>query len=444
MTQNQQFLQDFENSMNKLNGMNEKIQNSLKQKKDFSDKLLAKLRDVNERIKGLAGQINKLKEDVATLQGQVSNNSSSITGKDAQILELTQKLNALEAEKQQISQQYTEFQRQVNDEKNALQQTINADEEKIRQLTDENTNIKNQADALTSELSGKGDLQAQHAEQLKAQTEDFQRQLAAQQQANQTKIDELMSKIKECDDKMLELQTQLQQKTDEAAAHVQSINDAQNQGQTQVAQLTQQIEELKTENNDLIQRIIGATKAIQQATSDLETLVNYVPNQQTDDEMEQLFSEIQLSIQNISSAIQGNPISANTAPIQRIQPNEEITLQDVATGSPVQIQYNSLLQQLKNKSSQIPGDNKYKKALQQLKTAQNPQDVATILSRNDVTFKNNAIMGGRKTKKMNKTKKMRKQKGGYTYKASAKRQSITTTSSARSSARGRGVTKRTH
>ena len=445
MAQNQQFLQDFENSMNKLNGMNEKIQNSLKQKKDFSDKLLAKLRDVNERIKGLAGQINKLKEHVNSLQGQVSNNSSDISGKDTQISELTQKLTALEAEKQQISQQYTDFQKQVNDEKNALQQKINEDEEKIRQLTDENTNIKNQADALTSELSGKGDLQNQHAQEIKSQAEDFQKQLETQQQANQTKIDELMAKIKECDDKMLELQTQLQQKTDEAAAHVESINNAQSQGQTQVAQLQKEIEELKTENNDLIQRIIGATKAIQQATVDLETLINYVPNQQTDDEMEELFSEIQLSIQNISSAIQGNPVAAaNTAPVQRIQPTEEITLQDSGTGSPVQIQYNVILQQLKAKSGiKGSGGQKYKDALLKLKTAQNPQDVAGILSSSGITFKNNAIMGGRKTKKINKTKKIRKQKGGYTYKNSVKRRSISSTSSFRSS-KGKGVTKRRH
>ena len=47
MTQNQQFLQDFQNSMNKLNGMNQKIQENLLQKKEFSDKLVAKLKDIN-------------------------------------------------------------------------------------------------------------------------------------------------------------------------------------------------------------------------------------------------------------------------------------------------------------------------------------------------------------------------------------------------------------
>ena len=45
MAQNQQFLQDFQTSMNKLNGMNQVIQNSLQQKKDFSDKLIARILD---------------------------------------------------------------------------------------------------------------------------------------------------------------------------------------------------------------------------------------------------------------------------------------------------------------------------------------------------------------------------------------------------------------
>ena len=64
MAQNQQFLQDFQSSMDKLNGMNDMIQNSLKQKKEFSDKLVAKLKEINEKIKDLAGQINQLKASV--------------------------------------------------------------------------------------------------------------------------------------------------------------------------------------------------------------------------------------------------------------------------------------------------------------------------------------------------------------------------------------------
>ena len=54
MTQNQQFLQDFQDSMTKLNGMNELIQNSLKQKKEFSDKLVVKLKSINQKINDLS------------------------------------------------------------------------------------------------------------------------------------------------------------------------------------------------------------------------------------------------------------------------------------------------------------------------------------------------------------------------------------------------------
>ena len=402
MAQNQQFLQDFQSSMDRLNGMNDMIQNSIQQKKNFSSKLLDKLKAINDKIRDLVGQINKLKENVDTLQGQVSSNSTNISDKDKQLTDLTQKLTALEAEKQQISQQFTDFQKQVIDEKSALQQKIDDCESKIRQLTDENTNIKNQADALTSELSGKGDLASQHANEIKSQTEDFQKQLETQQQANQTKIDELMAKINESDVKMLDLQTQLQQKTDEAAAHVQSINDSQSQGQTQIAQLNQQIADLKKENDDLIQRIIAATQAIQQASDNLELLANTVPNQQTDQDVDQLFSEIEQSIQNISGVLQGNPMQPPIAQ-QKINQNEPITLTDAANNQPVQVPYKTIFDGIRKKVSQNAGP-KYKDALTALKNA-TPDQVASILNEKGVSFKNNQIMGGRKTKKMKKRKK---------------------------------------
>ena len=422
MAQNQQFLQDFQSSMDKLNGMNDMIQNSLKQKKDFSDKLVLKLKDINEKIKDLAGQVTKLKESVNGLQGQVANNSTAIGDKDKQIADLTQKMTALEGEKQQISQQLTDFQKQNNDEKIALQQKIDADEAAIRKMTQDNETLKKQADTLTAELANRGDMASQHAEQIKNQTEEFQKQMAQVQQENQAKIDGLMAQIKDCDDKMLDLQKQLKDKTDEAAAHAQSITDTQTQGQNQIAQLNQQIEDLKKQNDDLIQRIIAATQAIKQATENLEILANSVPNQQTEQYIDQLFAEIEQSIKNISGVIQGNP----SQPVHQIQADEEITI-SVPGGQPIQVPYKTIISELKRKAAQGGNVQKYKDALAQIRQASNPTDVTSILNNNNISYKNGAIMGGKKTKKMGgkKTKKIRKQKGGFTYKANSKRKGIT-------------------
>lgn len=413
MAQNQQFLLDFKSSMDKLNGMNDMIQNSLAQKKEFSDKLIARLKDINEKIKNLAGQINQLKSTVDNLKGQVTNNSTAISDKDKQIADLTQKLNSLEGEKQQLAQQLTDFQKKCSDEQTALQQKIDADEATIRKLNEDNEALKKQADTLTAELTNKGDMASQHAEQIKNQTEDFQKQMAQVQQENQDKINGLMAQIKDCDDKMLDLQKQLKDKTDEAAAHAQSITDTQTQGQTQIDKLNQQIEDLKKENEDLVQRIIAATQAIKQATENLEILSNSVPNQQSEQYVEQLFKDIEQSIANISGVIQGKP----SQPIHQIDINEEITL-TVPGGQTVNVPFKVIISELKRKSSQGGNVQKYIDALAQMRQAKTSDEVNSILMHNNITYKNGAIMGG-------KTKKIRRQKGGFTYKTNSKRKSLT-------------------
>ena len=420
MTQNQQFLQDFQTSMNKLNGMNQVIQNSLQQKKDFSDKLIAKLKEINDKIKNLAGEINQLKTSLDGLNGQVKSNSDSVTDKDKQIA-LTQRVTSLEAEKQQIAQQLTDFQKQSNDNKNALQQKIDSDESQIRKLTEDNTALKNQSDALTAELSNKGDNQNQHAEQIKQQTDNFQKQLASQEQANQTQINELMAKIKDCDDKMLELQTQLKNKTDEAATHAQTITDTQNTGANQITQLNEQISQLKSQNDDLIKRIIAATEAINLATDNLEKLSNSVPNQQSEQYISKLFLEIEQSIQNISNIIQGK----NSQPITQINPDELISIMPQGETTPVQVSFKDIVIGVQRKAGQGGNVQKYKDALTELRQAKTIQDVIPILSRNNIAYKNGAIMGGKKTKKI------RKQKGGFIYRNNTKRRSISSSSSRR-------------
>jgi chromosome segregation ATPase len=426
MSQNQQFLQDFQNSMDRLAGMNQKIQDSLKQKQQFSDKLVNKLKEINAKIQALAGQINQLKANLDQLKGQVNNNTSAIGDKDKQIAALTQRINALEAEKQQLGQQLADFQKKCNDEKLALQQKIDNDEAQIRKLTEDNVALKNQSDALTKELSNQGDLQGQHAEQLKQQTEQFQQQLAQQEQANKQQIDALMAKIKESDDKVLDLQKQLQVKTDEAAAHAKTIEDSQSQGQTQIAQLNKQIQDLKTENDDLIERIKSATVAISQAIENLETLANSVPNQQTEQYIDKLFEEIELSIQNINGVLQGRSSQQGQPKGNQISPNETVTLTQVG-GPEVQVQVQTILGELNKKIRQNAGQ----KYIDALKAIQQPgvtaKDIPNILSNNNIAYKNNQIMGGKSKSK--KTKKVRKQRGGFTYKANVRRRSISSKAS---------------
>jgi chromosome segregation ATPase len=425
MAQSPQFLQEFQNSMDRLGQMNVKIQDSLKQKKNFSDKLVNKLKEINNKIQGLAEQINQLRVNLDKLKGQVNSNTGSISNKDKQIADLTKNINILEAEKKQLSDQLEQFQKKCNDEKMVIQTKIDNDEAQIRKLMEDNLLLQSQADILTKELASKGDIQGQHAELIKKQTEEFQQKFAAQEQANKKQIDELMAKIQQNDNLILDLQKQLKEKTDEAASHSRTIDNTQNQGKTQILQLNKEIERLKADNDQLVNRIKDATIAITKAIDNLEILANSVPNSQTEEYIDKLFAEIENSLQNISGDIQGQSSIKNTKNISNtISPNENVTIPQIG-GPPVQLEFQNIINELNKKTSQPNSGRKYIDALNELN---NPgitiADVPAILSKNNISYKNNQIMGGKKSKR---TKKIKKQRGGFTYK-NYRRKSITSKS----------------
>ena len=427
-----QFLQEFQNSMERLNLTNQKIQDNIKFKKEFSDNLVSKLKDINSKIKNLAFEINKLKESLDGLQGQVNSNSTFINDKDKQISDLTERINSLENEKQQNILQLAEFQNKKTEQQQIIQQKIDNYESQIRKLTEDNIALKNQSEALINELSSKGDTQSQHAEQLKKQTEEFQQQLANQEQANKQQIEKLIEQIHNSDIKISDLEKQLQDKTSEIENNTKRITDSQGKTQSQIDELNRQINDLKTQNEDLVQRIILATQAIIQATDNLEILANSVPDGETKKYVDQLFAEVEQSIENISGVIQGRALPSQSQQViqpqqvRQINPDDMIVVSQIG-GPSIQFAFKNILQGLQKKASQGGNVQKYKDALNQIKKAETTDDVTSILNRNNISFKNGAIMGGKKSK----TKKNKKQKGGFTYKINTKRKSITSLSSSR-------------
>ena len=106
-----------------------------------------------------------------------------------------------------------------------------------------------------------------------------------------------------------------------------------------------------------------------------------------------------------------------------------ITFRDLGDGSTINISFENLTSQLRDKAKQIlqGRENKYQDALIQLKSAKSVSDVQKILSNNDVNFKNKKIMGGKKTKKN------RKQKGGFIYKTTSRKRISTNSKRSKSS-----------
>jgi hypothetical protein len=199
-----------------------------------------------------------------------------------------------------------------------------------------------------------------------------------------------------------------------------------------VAYLQRQIEQLNQMNQQLVNRLMAATEAINQATDDLVQLTESVPNVRTKQEVDallnQITQQIEQSIENIGRAAQGQPQLSNggIANSSSILNNESILI----NGN--EIEFGELKQLLQRKNQQVRSrepNNKYKQTLDKLTNATSGQEVQGILNRNGIVFKNGSIMGGRKTKKN------RKQKGGFTYKKSFRRRSITSRTNSRRNSR---------
>jgi len=435
MSNSQQFLDDFQEKMNRLADIRRNLQASVQFKQQFTDELKTKLGDINGKVKQLAGLINDLKTKADDLEKQVGTNTASISDRERQIGEINQQIANTSAEKDRITQEFNEHknrtQTQINDNQNRIDQL----EEQLRQLTEQlrvaneqKESAENNLKALQADTQAKGDEKDKaHAQALAQLAEENRQQLEQQQQ-------QLTQRIDAADKQVTELQEQLRQKTDEHQQTQQQLGENQNQAQGQVAELQKQIDVLTQENQQLIQRLMAATQAINEANDELEAIVNSVPNAQTKQEVDALLNEIteqlEQSIQNISRAAQGQlPQGAQGAQGGQVNSNTNFEI------SGYNMNYGQIISQLDKKAKQLArsnptAENKYKTALEQIRS--NPANTPTILTNNVITIKagpdgSGVISGGRKTRKN------RKQKGGFTYKVGVRRRSITSKSSRRTS-----------
>lgn len=419
----QQFLDEFQQKMTRLNNVKRNIQANIAFKEQFTNELKGKLGQINQRIQSLSGLVTQLKTTSDTLQTQVNNNNNNVSEKDAQIQRLNEQIQQLQAEKEQIQNQFNQEKQQIQGQMQQKQQQIDNLEAQLRQVTQEKEDLNNEKTALQQELNSRGDTQAQHAQEIERLT-----QQAEQQQT------ELNQRIQECENRINELQQQLREKDEQHNQTIQQHTDQQNTAAQNAEGLQRQVTELTNQNNTLLEKIRQASEAIDSAANDLETISNAVPNATTKQEIDQLLSEIDASIQNITQATQGQAPVAQAQ--SRVAPNAPISLSDINSGQKINMSLDNLTTMLARKASQLRRNNpnspnKYADALNQINSATSPEQISDIIMRSGISVKDGNVSGGKR-----KTKKNRKQKGGFTYKSSSRRKSITSvTGSKRASSR---------
>ena len=442
---NPNFKQEFDNSLQRLAQINTAIDANLRSKQEFSARIIQRLTAINDRVRQLGDAITALKAQLTTLQGQAAANNTQIADIGTEVNGLRAQIAQLTDERDRAAAELDRVQKQSQADTQALQKRIDDHEANARQLTDQNTQITQQRDALQAELTQKGDLGAAHAAELKNLTDQNTQallqkdaELAAQQQANATQIQQLQAEIAA---KEAELNTRIADvgtNTAQLQAQIEQLTREKQEREAQVTQLQGDITALQTENQDLINRIIAATQAITEATNRLRELND--PASFNEAELDTKFQELETSLQQISNAIQGNPVannqaSGNIAPAAgriKLPPDTPINFKGQALTLGNIINTLGAKPQVDRVTNQ---PSKYATALRGVRAAQTPEEVIQALSSNAIDAKNGAISGGKKTKK---NKKVRKQKGGYTYKLNSKRKSITTSSLRSSSGRGRG------
>lgn len=427
MASSNEFITQFEESMQKLANVRKNVQASIQSKEEFTTSLKTSLSDVNSKLQELADKISALKKTADDLQKQVNTNNANIGEKNAQmqaiqqqIAELTQQRDAAIAnankEKQDMSAQISQ-----------QQQTINETEDKLRGVTDQLATITSERDSLKNELTSKGETENQHAIELQKMSEENAAKLSEKQE-------ELTQKISECDAKIQEYEQKIQENEAAVASAQQNVQNTTEQLNEQLAKLNQEKQELTDFNNELIEKIKTATGAISDAADDLVALFNAAPNATTQTEVNGILQQVNDSIQRISNALSG---SGEQSP--KIDPGTNINIA-LSNGKTINLTYGDILNRLKNKVDQSRNNPrvspKYRLAYNEIRNAKNSMEINDIIKKYEINFTTDSIQGGRTTKKhrrQNKkirdTKKIKhikqiKQRGGFTYKTTSKRRSI--------------------
>jgi chromosome segregation ATPase len=426
MAQNEDFLQQFEESVANLSKINDAIVRNSTSKNTFLKLVTEGLNEINGKIQTLGVDIAKMKNDLDNLQNQVDSNTSDISNHASRKQELEAEVAKLTQERDDLSNQMMKLQEKMNAEEAKLQEEIDLKEEQITQLTTDNTNLKQQVDTLNGELGNKGDTQKQHADEIEKLTQQNIQALKEQQEKNDQEIAEIKAQIEAKDKQIEELNQSTGAASQQLSQQLKECQDKELEYTAQIESLNQQITQLTQQNQVLTERIKSATEAINLTVSKLNELTDDVADAKNTDDVKKIFQEINDTIDKINMTIKSQSIktataveatTSNTSNTQSsvntsaasLPPTTSITFKDGQT-----VPLSSIKEQLNIKNNQLKGNNpnnKYALALNNVKKASTPEEVLNALSSNGVQWKNDKIMGGKKSKTYKKNKR-----GGFTYK----------------------------
>ena len=454
----QDFLTNFQNSLDKLNGLNANINdNNIKNQREFNSHVVSRLQEIIQKINALGEKIKLLKNAKEALQNKVNDNNSGIADKDRQITQLTQQIKSLTEEKTNLQQQNQELTNQTSEKTKAIQTLIDEKEVQLRNLQSENDTLKSGISACESQLAAlKTDVesrgtatQQQHANEIQKITDAHNATNQQLQKSNSEEINALQSKLQELNDKLTQNQQQIAQLTQQitekdkqieqlttqnnnnitsSSSQIQELQKTIQDSNAKLQQLQSENEELKKQNLELSQKIQQATQVINAATDNLQTLSNAKIDPT---EIDNLLAEVEKAIASIDSTLEGNNSTNSTTsqqPVSSTESNASTSwvLNHLDEVSPLNgYSYRQVITLLDDQIRNIQPKYKQQKITdkQMFLDQKDKRSLDNLIRLNlKLTTDGTRIKGGTK-----KTKKNKKQKGGFTYNLNAKRTPLSST-----------------
>jgi peptidoglycan hydrolase CwlO-like protein len=396
-----QFLTDFQNTMTQLNNMRGQIEGKLQFNTNFNNTLLEKVNNIRTLVEQLSDKIRGLKGSITGIQGRVDDNTRDITEKQGECEALQNELRSRDFALENLQRENNNLQARIRNGEDAQKRIPELE----AQINDLNIRINKYSDAI--KYSDKQLIILKNKDKDKKETIA---NLTKERDESNRQREELNNRIREGDAARADLASS---KSKEA-----SFSKENNDMKAEIANLNAQITSLTNNNEFYKNKIIEATAALNTAIGYLNQFITSPPREANLGELTRIVNNITELINQISGVLDGNPMaspqSGGMSSAVRVAPNNP----------------RSNTNNLRNRRAIMSAN----------------------LSSNSPTTNvwNQGRKGGkksikRKTKKR-KYNKYNKQKGGFTYKTTNKRRSITTSmpsspiTSARSlsdSARGR-------
>jgi len=311
------FIQDFQQKINELGMLRERLQQNTLEKNAFVGQLSQYLGDIRERLNRLAEKTAEIRTQMEGMRSQIMNNESGVQGYNNEIQRLTQENEQLKNETRMLES----LQQQTQQQQQQIQQEIEQSKEEIRRLTEENQTLnadkqqlESQINVLNEQIRGHP-TEEENARKLQEALEEQRQVLNQQLQQIRAQSEQQEQQIRTNEQQIQQLQTQNQEKEmaiaqliqerDAAVAQVQGHGETIGTNQQQITQLTQEIQQLSQENAQMRELIINATRIINESNISINELLNNPDFKNSSEGINKLIQEINIIIQNIEGSLNG-------------------------------------------------------------------------------------------------------------------------------------------